>query len=138
MTNDHSKSQDNHPHAEDDHQLTSRIQDLKMILIISGITIIALSFIFKNESFLSVVKISIGLIWMFVLPGMVLLDETREKLSLLTRMIISVPLSAGLFGLISYPLGLLGISVSVHGWLIPITLIAGTFLYHLLKEKMKK
>ena len=81
--------------------------------------------VFYNESFIIVLKIVLSLFWFFVIPGYTLMYYWKEKLDFTERIIIGTAICSGLIGILSYYLGLLGINIKYHIFILPV-LIIGT------------
>jgi len=95
------------------------LRELSWILGIFFVTVIATSITFRDESLITSLKLMAGLFWMFLIPGFMILYRWKETLSLLERIVISVPVSAGLFGLLSYLTGIFGMPVWNQPILLP-------------------
>lgn len=88
--------------------------------------VIATSIVFPEEDLITNLKLVAGLFWMFLIPGFMVLYRWESVLSMLERVVIAVPTSVGIYGLLSYLLGILGLPVWNQVFLLPaIVCIAG-------------
>ena len=90
----------------------------------------ALKIAYYNEGLMSVLRISAALFWLFVLPGYAFMLHWKEKLSLSERIIVGTAASAAVVGILSYYLGILGITVYSHVLLVPAAVIAVSVALH--------
>ncbi|NOZ80754.1 MAG: hypothetical protein GXP63_03710 [DPANN group archaeon] len=98
-------------------------KELPLLILILIAMIIITKIVFLKESVLVILKVVAGLFWMLFLPGFVLLYRWSHGLSLLERVITAVPLSAALFVIVSYPLGLLGVNGKEMGLWLPLLFV---------------
>ena len=104
-------------------------KELKYIGIVFALVFVGLKIAFYKESLLVVLRTSISLLWLFVLPGYFLMLYWREKLGFLERLIIGIALAAAVTGIVSYYLGLAGLHIRYHHFLLPALLIViGIFI----------
>lgn len=104
-------------------------KELKYIGIVFALIFVALKIAFYKEGLLVVLRTSVSLLWLFVFPGYFLMLYWREKLQFLERLIIGIALSAAVIGIVSYYLGLAGLHVKYHTFLLPTLLIViGIFI----------
>lgn len=97
--------------------------ELKTLGICSLVFAAAMLIIFSSENIWSNLRIILGFIWVFVLPGWSLLLLIKDKLQSVIRFIISIPLSAVIIGTTSYYAALIGIDVHSHGYWMPIVVM---------------
>ncbi|MBI3035448.1 hypothetical protein HYY71_03925 [Candidatus Woesearchaeota archaeon] len=79
--------------------------------------------VFFKERLIVVFRIVLSLFWLFALPGYFIMLYWKEKLEFIERFIIGTALSAGIIGVFSYYLGLLGLNIKYHAFLLPLILI---------------
>ena len=97
------------------------------ILFAAGIIIFKIAF-FK-EDILFILKTVFAFFWIFVLPGFFIMYYWHEKTDILERVIIGIVLSAALMGVSSYYIGILGVHIKYHGFILPLFyLIVGVIL----------
>ena len=103
-----------------------------------GILFIAALIIFKivyfKESFVVLLKIVASLFWLFVIPGYFAMLFWKEKLEFAERFVIGVLVSAAIIGIFSYYIGLIGLNIKYHAFVLPI-LISITGLVAAMKKK---
>ena len=87
--------------------------------------------VFFNENLFIVIKIVASLFWLFVLPGFIAMFYWKEQMDFIERLIIGTVLSAGINGIVSYYLGLIGLHIQYHVFILPpvIMLIGAIILY---------
>ena len=78
---------------------------------------------FFKEDFIVLLRNVLSLFWLFVLPGYFILLYWREKLEFIERFVIGIALSAGIIGISSYYLGLIGLNIKYHTFVLPLALI---------------
>jgi len=94
------------------------------IIVITVLLIGILKGVLYKENIMVFIKLVPSLMWLFVVPGFSLLYYWSDKLDFIERLIISVPVSAGIMGILSYNLGLVGLSISHHIWLpVPVIIL---------------
>ena len=106
---------------------------IKKESIYIGIVFLVFLIIFKiaffNENLLSLLRVVLALFWLFALPGYFIMLYWREKLGFTERFIIGFALSAAVIGSISYYLGLIGLNIKYHTFLLPlIVILIGLFV----------
>lgn len=101
---------------------------LKGELIGHLVLYLALSMIFQvafyRESVAVVQRFLGGLYWLFVLPGATLLLAWGKRWGFVERAVAGSVLALAIVGTVSYYLGLLGLHVKYHGFLLTPVLIA--------------
>ena len=105
---------------------------VKKELIYLGIVFLALFVILKvvffKESFVVLARYAISLFWLFILPGYFAMLYWREKIEFMERIVIGFAVSAAVIGVFSYYIGLIGLNIKYHTFLLPLILIiAGIF-----------
>jgi len=99
------------------------------------IFLIIFKLIYYKDSFLISLRFVASLFWMFVLPGYSVMSYWREKLDFTERLIIGIGLSAAVIGIASYYLGLIGLNISYHGYILPaVIIVAGCLLSYYKKQ----
>ncbi len=103
--------------------------ELIRVGILFLIATIILKIIFYKQDLFTIIKTSLSLFWLFVLPGFILMYYWREKFDFITRLIIGTTLGMAVIGVIGYNLGILGINLTIQSIIIPALCIAlGLFL----------
>ena len=107
-------------------------REIKKELMYVGIIFIIFLIIFKiiyyKDPFLTSLRFVASLFWMFVLPGCFAMLYWKEKLNFTERLVIGIGLSAAVIGIASYYLGLIGLNIGYHGYILPAVIIAAGFL----------
>lgn len=102
-------------------------ETVKKELMLIGLSFLLLLVIFKlvffKENLLVLFRNVLSLFWLFVLPGYFVMLYWKEKLNFLERFVIGIALAAGIIGIFSYYLGLIGLNVKYHTVLLPLTII---------------
>jgi len=98
----------------------------------TGLLIMAALIIFKiaffKENLAVLLRNVLSLFWMFVLPGYFIMLYWAEKLDFMERFIIGIALSAGVIGISSYYIGLMGLNMRYHAFILPFLLILTGFI----------
>ena len=100
--------------------LKKELQYIGMLFLLS---IIIFKIAFFKEDFIVLSRSVLSIFWLFVLPGYFIMFYWREKLEFIERFIIGIALSAGVIGISSYYLGLIGLNIKYHIFLLPLALI---------------
>ncbi len=99
-----------------------------LIALVSGIVLFKL--VFYNENFANVLGFVSSLFWLFVVPGYFIMLYWEKSLDFLERVIIGTALGIGLEGILSYYIGLFGLNIKFHSWVLPLVLIGiGAFIF---------
>lgn len=98
-------------------------KELLIIGVIFAVTFIAFKIIFLSENFLVVLRTVFAIFWLLVLPGYFIMFYWKEELQFFERLIIGVAVGTAITGLLSYYIGLLGLHIKYHTFLLPIILI---------------
>ena len=123
--------------------MSKKIFDLlKKELAYIGILYLLMLMIFKivffNENLIVAVKMTLALFWLFVVPGYSLMLYWKEKLDFIERLIVGIALAGGVNGIASYYLGLAGLHIKHHVFLLPVlVMIAGMGIF-ILKNRKKE
>jgi len=102
------------------------------LLFLSAIAIFKIAF-FK-EDLIVIARVVSSLFWLFVLPGYAIMVYWKENLGFTERVIIGVALSAGIIGILSYYMGLIGLNIRYHAIVLPLALIA-TGIFIVIKKR---
>lgn len=98
--------------------------ELIYISIIALASIIIFKIVFYNESMANVLKIILSLLWLFAIPGYFLMLYWQDKLEFKERFIVGIAFAAAIVGISSYYLGLAGINIKYHGFILPMIIVA--------------
>ena len=110
------------------------LKELKGLGIIFIVLFLVLQVVFFKENPLIILRTSIAIFWMFILPGFSIIYYWKEKLGFVERSIISFAVSSGVIGTLSYYLGLLGLNILYHTILLPAVVIAIGVLVNIKKS----
>ncbi|MBD3164422.1 hypothetical protein GF323_04430 [Candidatus Woesearchaeota archaeon] len=95
------------------------------------ISIISLKFIFFKEDFITIIRLVFSFFFVFIIPGFAAMLYWKNKLNFSERLVIGTGLSAALTGIASYYIGIIGLDIKYHGYLIPsAVIIAGFAIYY--------
>jgi uncharacterized membrane protein len=109
------------------------------LLVLLAVSLILFKIVFYKESILVILKTTLSLYWLFVLPGFALMYYWEKKLGFAERFVIGIFIQAAIVGIMSYYLGLLGLHVKYSGIVIPVlSLAVGFYVMFFLKEKVDK
>lgn len=104
--------------------LTTKIKQEVLYLVLALIiATIIFKIAFHKEKIIPVIKTTLGIFWLFVLPGFFILYYWQDKLDFIERLIIGFVLSSAIIGISSYYAGLLGLHIKYHGIILPFILI---------------
>lgn len=109
--------------------------ELQYIGILFLLVLVIFKIAFFKEGFIVLFRNVLSLFWLFVLPGYFLMLYWQEKLDFIERLIIGIILSAGLTGILSYYLGLIGLNIKYHTILLPLVIMAVGFIVVILTDK---
>ena len=84
---------------------------------------------FYNESFFALFRNVLSLFWLFVLPGYFAMLYWHGNLEFFERFVLGIMLAAGITGITSYYLGLIGLNVKYHTILLPLLLMIAGYLF---------
>lgn len=111
-------------------------EELIYTLILLVISIIAIKIMFFKENFAVILRLALSFFGIFIIPGLALMFYWEDKLSFSERLVVGVGLSAAIIGISSYYLGLTGLNIKHHTYLLPLLLILiGVFI--VAKKKTK-
>ena len=111
------------------HVLSKSKKDLGTLAIVLGVLLMVFKIAFYKETLVNTLKLFFSLVWVFVLPGFVLMLNWHENLQFFERLILGTGISAAIIGICSYYLGLLGLHTQYHGIILPFVLIGiGTIM----------
>ncbi len=75
---------------------------------------------FFKESVGVVVKLTLSLFWLYLIPGYFLLGLASDKLDSAERVVLGIVVGLGFYGVVGYNLGLLGVRISLQRWIVPL------------------
>lgn len=89
---------------------------------------------FFKEGLASILRMSISLFWLFVLPGYFATLYWKVDIGLMERIALGCTLSAGFIGIASYYLGLAGINIKYHLFILPVLLAVCGIIFWYVKK----
>ncbi len=92
---------------------------------------------FYKEDFTVLLRTVLSLFWLFALPGYCIMLYWHDKLDFMERFIIGIILSAGITGILSYYLGLIGLNIKYHTILLPFAVMAVGLIAVMKKKEVK-
>lgn len=98
-------------------------KEIKYIGLLFLLALIAFKIAFFKEDFVVVFRIVFSLFWLFAVPGYVIMLYWGN-LEFMERFIIGVALAAGISGIFSYYIGLMGLNIKYHTALLPLAMMA--------------
>lgn len=85
--------------------------------------------VFYKDTIINSVKISFAIMWIMIIPGYTFMLYWREHLNFIERAVIGSCASAGMYGILSYYLGIIGVHVKYHIFILPVLFIViGVFM----------
>ena len=95
-------------------------EESKHIGILFIVALIIFKIIYFKENVIVLLKIVASLFWLFAIPGYFLMLYWKEKLEFAERFVIGVLASAAIIGIFSYYIGLMGLNIKYHVFVLPI------------------
>lgn len=107
---------------------------LKKELVYLGMLLVFLLIVlqaaFYKQNILTTFKLALSLTWLFILPGYCILLYWHHKINFIERIVAGTVIAAGIMGMFSYYLGIVGLTISAHTILLPILFVAaGLFAF---------
>lgn len=113
-------------------------EETKRLAVLSLVVCIALQIAFYKEGILGALRGALGILWLFIIPGYCLLLRWRSRIGFLERTILGSLLSAGILGILSYYLGILGADVRTHAIILPPLLMSAGIIFAAWDKKGQK
>ena len=110
-------------------------KELKYIVLIFLASILIFYIAFFKENVIVLTRFVLSLYWLFVLPGYFAMLYWNEKLDFFERFVIGIAVSAGVIGILSYYIGLMGLNIKYHTVFLPLLIILFGFIFAMLKKK---
>ena len=127
------------PKHESAEHKPAEIKSVEQELIIIAAIIIGLGILigiaFYESGILTIVKTTLALAWLFLLPGYMIMLRWHNDLPLGTRLVIGIGFSTAILGIASYYAGLAGWNAQTHGFIIPAVIIALGILLEMLAAR---
>ena len=114
-------------------------KELLSLLVLFAVFVGAFQIAFYKESTINVIKFVFSVFWIGVLPGYALMLYYIDNIEWLERTVIGTALGYAVFGIISYNIGLAGVHLKLHHFIVPpLEIIIGFSVYYFFKSKQKK
>ena len=98
-------------------------KEMKYTCILFLLSVIIFKIAFYRENLIILLRNVLALFWLFVLPGYFMMLYWNERLEFLERFIVGIALSAAIIGILSYYIGLMGLNIKYHIFVLPLALI---------------
>ena len=98
-------------------------KESKYIGIILAAALIITQAIYYKENFVVVLKITASLFWLFAVPGYFATLYWHDRLEFAERFVVGILLSASIIGIFSYYIGLIGLNMKYHAFILPPVII---------------
>jgi len=99
------------------------------LLVLLVAMLLIFKIVFYKDTIINSAKISFAIIWIMIIPGYAFMLHWREHLNFIERAVIGSCASAGMYGILSYYLGIIGIHVKYHIFILPVLFIViGVFM----------
>jgi len=115
--------------------MSETMKDIKRLGYTFILVIMVLKIVFYNTNILTLGRMSIGIFWLFVLPGFSIMELWRNSFDFIERIIAGTVLGIAIVGLLSYNATLINISIHIQYIILPIIVIGVGFI---LSKKCKK
>lgn len=109
-------------------------KDMKKIGLSFLVAVMIFWIAFYKDSVFNIIRIVASFYWLFVIPGYMTLIHFRKEFSFIIRFVLGIASGLGIYGFLSYYLGLFGIHVNYHWFIVPL-LISGISLFLLIKKR---
>jgi len=114
------------------------LSEVKKLSISLVIAVIVFQIPFYKESFFNIIKIILSFYWLFVIPGHMILLNFRDIFDFKIRFILGITLGLGIYGILSYYIGLMGIHAKYHWAIVPALIIIGSIIFLKIKNPNNK
>ena len=105
----------------------------KALGIVAVVVFVVLLIVFYKSGFFAALRMTLAGVWLFVIPGILLMLSFRDKLGRMERMVMGALLSAAILGISSYYVGLAGLNIKYHAMVFPLVLDAIGIILMVLK-----
>ena len=106
------------------------VKELRSVGVYFVIVLMILQVIYFKSSIVTTLRVALSFFWLFVVPGLCVLFYWRKQLVFVERALISIPIGVAILGVTSYFLGLGGLHVKYHGYLVPGVVVVVTVAYY--------
>jgi hypothetical protein len=100
-------------------------KEMLLIMEIFLALVVILKIVYYHEGIWEIIKITLGIFWLFVIPGYAFFLYWIDILPFLERLIYGAIAALGIMGVVSYLLGLYGVHIRIDHLLIPACTVIG-------------
>ncbi len=111
------------------------LKELGIITLFIFFTTGILNIVFSHTDTSILAKFVLGMLWFAVLPGYCIMLAWRTSIPLGERTVVGTLVILGVFGVMSYYLGLLGIRIQHHTALLPFLVIVATVVCLFIQQR---
>ncbi len=108
-------------------------KEFKFIGILFLLALVIFKIAFFKEDLMILFRTVLSLFWLFALPGYFIMLYWKEKLEFTERFVVGILLSAAITGILSYYIGLLGLNIKYHMFVLPLVLIVSGIVINMRK-----
>jgi uncharacterized membrane protein len=108
-------------------------KEFKFIGILFLLALVIFKIAFFKEDLMILFRTVLSLFWLFALPGYFIMLYWKEKLEFTERFVVGIALSAAIIGILSYYIGLLGLNIKYHMFVLPLVLIVSGIVINMRK-----
>ena len=109
-------------------------KEARILLFVFILNLIIFKICFYKEILFIIIKLIFSIWWLFIIPGYFIMFNYKEDISFLERFFFGIVLGMIVYAIFSYPLGLLGVHIKYHVFIIPLTEIIFSALVFFYKK----
>ena len=110
-------------------------KEILYFVYLLALFIVLFKIAFYNDSFIIILRSVFSIFWLFIIPGYFGMLYWHDKLDFVQRTLIGSAVAAGLVGTIGYYLGLAGLNLKYHVFILPpLIIIFGVLLVNMKKK----
>ena len=87
------------------------------------VLLLILKIVFFKEDFIVLARYAVSLLWLFIIPGFFSMLYWGDNIEFIERIVVGFAVSAAVIGVFSYYIGLIGLNIKYHTFLLPLILI---------------
>ena len=99
------------------------------------LSVVILKIAFFKDDFVTILRVSLSLFWLFAIPGYLFMLLWLNELGFIERLAIGVVVSTSIIGISSYYLGLAGLNIKHHTYILPLILSSVSLIIYFKKRK---
>jgi hypothetical protein len=112
-------------------------KEWKYLAVLFVIVLVILKIAYYREGILEVVKITVWLFWLFVIPGYVVMLNWQKTLGFVERSVIGTIAGIAVIGLSSYYFGIAGLRIGNQQFILPVFVVVVAFSFQGLRSSLK-